>query len=345
MRRAFIPQLGPPHQVLTLLLSTRGVAPCALRTHRPLPGNDAALAGLGGGSADHPAGSSTGMIAPRESWHRELGPRRAGAQHRCMAVGNAPGRAARRAARRGGRRARRRSRTGRMQRDGGARERRRRADPASASRGALRDGRDVRADRRRRAHSPPPLGGHRRRRRLCRRSRVQRRSRCARRDARVGARHGGRLRPQRRVVLGSRRRTRASAAARWVDEAAVLAAHIDAELDREERLFAAAVAQGAPARTTLALATALAHNLGDLSRVVDAWPKALAGHDYRARYSRLGHADGQRSRPAFVLAGALNKEIMALENHRFSRCVGRVRCGAAASCCCRWAHGSTTGAS
>ena len=101
------------------------------------------------------------------------------------------------------------------------------------------------------------------------------------------------------------------------DEAAALGAQIDDELEREERLFAAAVARGAPARTTLALATAIAHNLGDLSRVVDAWPKALVDHDYRARYSRLGHADGEQHRPAFVLAGELNKEIMALENHRF----------------------------
>jgi hypothetical protein len=85
------------------------------------------------------------------------------------------------------------------------------------------------------------------------------------------------------------------------DEAAALAARIDAELDREEQV----------------LATALAHNLGDLSRVVDAWPKALAAHDYRARYARLGHVDGAERRPAFVLAGDLNKEIMAHENHRF----------------------------
>jgi len=103
----------------------------------------------------------------------------------------------------------------------------------------------------------------------------------------------------------------------WSDEDDVLAAQIDAELEREERLFTAALARDAPARTTLGLATALAHNLGDLSRVVDAWPKMLEGHGYRARYSRLGHADGASSRPAFVLAGELNKEIMALENHRF----------------------------
>jgi len=101
------------------------------------------------------------------------------------------------------------------------------------------------------------------------------------------------------------------------NDAAALAARIDAELDREEQLFAAAIAHDAPARTTLALATAIAHNLGDLSRVVDAWPKALAAHDYRARYSRLGHVDGAERRPAFVLAGNLNKEIMAHENHRF----------------------------
>ena len=101
------------------------------------------------------------------------------------------------------------------------------------------------------------------------------------------------------------------------DDATALATRIDAELDREEQLFAAAVARDAPARTTLALATALAHNLGDLSRVVDAWPKALASHGHRARYSRLGHVDGAESRPAFVLAGDLNKEIMAHENHRF----------------------------
>ena len=100
-------------------------------------------------------------------------------------------------------------------------------------------------------------------------------------------------------------------------EAADLAAHLDAELDREERLFGDAVAQGLPARVTLGLATILAHNLGDLSRVVEAWPKALAAHPLRERYARLGHADGWRRSPAFVLAGALNKELMAHENHRF----------------------------
>jgi hypothetical protein len=101
------------------------------------------------------------------------------------------------------------------------------------------------------------------------------------------------------------------------DEARALVERIDAELEREERAFADALADGAPGRITLALATTLAHNLGDLSRVVDAWPKALADHEIKRRYSRLGHADAPQSRPSFVLAGALNKELMALENHRF----------------------------
>jgi hypothetical protein len=67
----------------------------------------------------------------------------------------------------------------------------------------------------------------------------------------------------------------------------------------------------------LALATTIAHNLGDLSRVVDAWPRSPRAAEFQARYSRLGHADGARHGADFLLAGTLNKELMALENHRF----------------------------
>jgi hypothetical protein len=100
-------------------------------------------------------------------------------------------------------------------------------------------------------------------------------------------------------------------------EAARLADRIDAELDRERRLFAGAIDGGAPATTVLALATTIAHNLGDLSRVVDAWPRAAGAAEYQSRYSRLGHADGAPGGAEFVVAGALNKELMAAENHRF----------------------------
>ena len=101
------------------------------------------------------------------------------------------------------------------------------------------------------------------------------------------------------------------------DVAEVLAAEIDAELDREHRVFAEALEPDAPATTTLKLATTIAHNLGDLSRVVDAWPKAARASAVCERYSRLGHADGGRQCSEFLVAGALNKELMALENHRF----------------------------
>lgn len=90
---------------------------------------------------------------------------------------------------------------------------------------------------------------------------------------------------------------------------------LDHELERETRIFEDALRQKAPADRTLAIATVIAHNLGDLSRVVDQWPTKDAS--LHARYVRLGHADAPQPRPRFVLAGRINKEITALENHRF----------------------------
>lgn len=99
------------------------------------------------------------------------------------------------------------------------------------------------------------------------------------------------------------------------DVAEHLAAAIDRELEREEKTFADAITRKAPAKETLAIATVIAHNLGDLSRVVEQWPNRPEHAELRARYSRLGHPEG--GRPAFATAGAMNKAMMALENHRF----------------------------
>lgn len=97
-----------------------------------------------------------------------------------------------------------------------------------------------------------------------------------------------------------------------------LAAAIDRELDREEKTFTEAIARKAPAKETLAIATVIAHNLGDLSRVVDQWPNRPEHATHRALYTRLGHPDSPtRARTAFAAAGAMNKALMALENHRF----------------------------
>ena len=75
---------------------------------------------------------------------------------------------------------------------------------------------------------------------------------------------------------------------------------------------------GSTARRAAArVATTVAHNLGDLSRVVDTWAPAHAASELGVRYRRLGHDDGARFDGAFVYAGELNKKLMALENHRF----------------------------
>jgi hypothetical protein len=93
-------------------------------------------------------------------------------------------------------------------------------------------------------------------------------------------------------------------------------AWIEAELGREARIVQFARKNGTE-RELLTVVTTVAHNLGDLSRVVDTWSKAAAASEVGVRYQRLGHEDGARFDGAFVFAGALNKQLMALENHRF----------------------------
>jgi hypothetical protein len=90
---------------------------------------------------------------------------------------------------------------------------------------------------------------------------------------------------------------------------------LDRELEREKRIFDEALARKEAAERVLSIATVIAHNLGDLSRVVDQWP--VKNPAVQARYLRLGHADAPQPRATFVLAGRINKEISALENHRF----------------------------
>jgi hypothetical protein len=98
------------------------------------------------------------------------------------------------------------------------------------------------------------------------------------------------------------------------DLAARLEAAIDDELAREH----AALVELARADPLdyLRIATTVAHNLGDLSRVVDAWPNHPS-HALRAKYTRLGHDRSERFGDAFVRAGVVNKAVMADENHRF----------------------------
>lgn len=98
-----------------------------------------------------------------------------------------------------------------------------------------------------------------------------------------------------------------------------LVADLDREVDRHARVLDEALAGGSAERL-LSIATIVAHDLGDLSRVVAAWPGGADAYAaLRAKYTRLGHADAAPSarRASFVTAGELNKAFMALENHRF----------------------------
>jgi hypothetical protein len=96
-----------------------------------------------------------------------------------------------------------------------------------------------------------------------------------------------------------------------------LEAAIEDELAREARIFTSRVRDD-DVRGALSAATILAHNTGDLSRVVEAWPHKPENEAARRRFERLGHEpDRSRFGAAFYVAGALNKSLMALENHRF----------------------------
>lgn len=91
---------------------------------------------------------------------------------------------------------------------------------------------------------------------------------------------------------------------------------IEAELTREAQLVKTARKKSED-RELLSLVTTVAHNLGDLSRVVDTWRPEHAAGELGQRYQRLGHEGGARFDGSFVFAGELNKLLMAKENHRF----------------------------
>ncbi|MBX3224102.1 MAG: hypothetical protein KF795_26540 [Labilithrix sp.] len=95
-----------------------------------------------------------------------------------------------------------------------------------------------------------------------------------------------------------------------------LAGQLDAEVDREEAILREVLAKDATA-PVLTVATIVAHNLGDLSRVVAEWPKNDVLASLRDRWVRLAHPDAAAGRALFVTAGRINKALVAHENHRF----------------------------
>ncbi len=92
--------------------------------------------------------------------------------------------------------------------------------------------------------------------------------------------------------------------------AELVLARIHAEVDREERIFLEFEKKG-DTLNLLRTSTVIAHNLGDLDRVIDLWNLSDDDPLKRALYKR-GHA------PLFPSgrAGLWNKAHMAAENHR-----------------------------
>ncbi len=101
------------------------------------------------------------------------------------------------------------------------------------------------------------------------------------------------------------------------DAADHLIASIERELAREAEALARTRASG-DVVAALTMVMINAHNCGDLSRVVEAWPKPTPRRDALvARFARLGHDDPSRYDGEHHLAGHVNKVVMASENHRF----------------------------
>lgn len=104
------------------------------------------------------------------------------------------------------------------------------------------------------------------------------------------------------------------------DEAAVerLVARLDADVERHAAALAAVMHARGRELDALRVIPTVAHNLGDLSRIVEEWTaKSPTALSLRKRYARLGHEDGSNPDPRFTVAGRVNKAVTAAENHRF----------------------------
>jgi hypothetical protein len=71
----------------------------------------------------------------------------------------------------------------------------------------------------------------------------------------------------------------------------------------------------------------MAHNFGDLDRVIDQWAMPL-DDPFRLRIYKLGHQLNESYSPLFVYAGQVNKNFLSVENHRHmsmrqARCLRR----------------------
>ena len=91
---------------------------------------------------------------------------------------------------------------------------------------------------------------------------------------------------------------------------------IDAELQREARVFSRALKRPEAAIDTLKLAMSIAHNLGDLDQGISFWKKGPSTAEARARFGRIGHENANAYGGGFQKAMRLYRENLAAEGHR-----------------------------
>jgi hypothetical protein len=87
-----------------------------------------------------------------------------------------------------------------------------------------------------------------------------------------------------------------------------------AEIEKEEKLLLEL--RGARDHINFLRSTALmAHNFGDLDRVIDQW-EMPEDDPFRLRIYKLGHKLNPQYSPVLVYAGQVNKAFLSVENHR-----------------------------
>ena len=87
-----------------------------------------------------------------------------------------------------------------------------------------------------------------------------------------------------------------------------------AEIEKEEKLLTQ-LRENRDHMTFLKSTALMAHNFGDLDRVIDQW--GMDQEDpFRKRIYKLGHVPNENYSPILVYAGQVNKAFLSLENHR-----------------------------
>jgi hypothetical protein len=101
---------------------------------------------------------------------------------------------------------------------------------------------------------------------------------------------------------------------RKTDLAKEMADVILAEIDKEEKLLLE-LREKRDHVNFLRSTALMAHNFGDLDRVMDQW-EMPESDPFRQRIYKLGHQLNENYSPILVYAGQVNKKFLSVENHR-----------------------------